>query len=233
MNTQTQRSQGRNIENLSKASGTSSVDKVVFRICESDADRLKAFQFRYEVYVEEMGRNQRHANHASRTIIEPLDETAIVVGAFKGDEIIGTCRLNFSRDTEFAYSELYDFARFENLYPGKVVFITKLMLKPEFRKGLTFMRFMQELFRIIRIEGGAVNIIDCNDHLVRPFSKLGFQQYQEKFDHPEFGSVTPMVMYNFDTEYFESVRSPLASICSLFNSLESKVISNGRVLKAA
>ncbi len=203
-----------------RAENRASTAPIVFKIVTNKSDLEKVFKFRYQIYIEEMHRLQKWADHSLKVIREPLDRTGIIVAAFQGDEVVATCRLNISRDTTFDYAELYDFEQFEKLFPGRVSFITKLMIKPELRKGTLFIRFMKELFKILRTEGVCVNVIDCNDHLVKPFAKLGFQQYQEKINHPEYGHVTPMVMYNRDEVYFETVRSPLSELCRFFNAME-------------
>src|SRR4051812_45534353 len=64
------------------------------RLIESVEDRTNIFRLRYSVYVTEMGRTQHHADHVHQLIAEPLDETAGLIGAFDGDEIVGTARFN-------------------------------------------------------------------------------------------------------------------------------------------
>jgi hypothetical protein len=57
------------------------------------------FSFRYRIYVEEMQRKQKYANHASKQIRDPLDDFAINLIARDADgAIIGAVRTNFGRD---------------------------------------------------------------------------------------------------------------------------------------
>lgn len=57
-------------------------------------DKQKIYRFRYEVYVEEMNRKQDYCDHISKTIIEPIDDTASLFAAFDQNEnVIGTLRL--------------------------------------------------------------------------------------------------------------------------------------------
>lgn len=199
---------------------TASSEPIVFKIVTTERDKQKVYRFRYDVYVEEMNRKQKWANHVTKTIQEPLDRTAIILAAFQGNEVVGTCRMNFSNDTEFEYADLYEFDRFESLYPGRVAFFSKLMIKPELRKGMLFMKFMREIYKIMRIEDMEVSLLDCNDHLIKSFTKVGYRQYKESFQHPEYGWVTPMVVYHRDEEHFKKMNSPVYELCRHFNRTE-------------
>lgn len=195
---------------------TSVRERVSFRVARSASEREAIYKLRYRVYVEEMGRNQKWADHPSRRIEEPLDAKGILIGAFLGNELIGTCRLNFTHDPAIEYRELYDFERFERLFPRKVMFTSKLMILPQYRGSALFLDFMRACFRLSLEAGAEANVIDCNDHLVGVFTRLGFRQYQEKVEHPLYGWVTPMVMFHFDLDHYRRVRSPLGPIVESF-----------------
>ena len=47
----------------------------LFKIVEatSPEDRERVYRFRYQLYVEEMGRTQQYADDTAQTICEPLD----------------------------------------------------------------------------------------------------------------------------------------------------------------
>ncbi len=47
-----------------------------FQMADSEEEKLAVSRFRYDVYVEEMGRYEAAADHENRTLMEPEDDTA-------------------------------------------------------------------------------------------------------------------------------------------------------------
>ena len=80
-----------------------------------------------------------------------------------------------------------------------------------------FNLLMKELFKILRTEKMDVTLMDCDETFKLFLRKIGFQQYIQKFLHPEWGLTLPVVMYNRDEDYFEALESPLYPICRFFN----------------
>lgn len=52
-----------------------------FFLAQSEHDREEVFRFRYTVYVEELGRYRRSADHRGRRLIEPEDDHSVIYGA--------------------------------------------------------------------------------------------------------------------------------------------------------
>jgi hypothetical protein len=69
----------------------------VFR-AQSEQDREELFRFRYTVYVEEMGRFRRTADHQGRRLVEPEDDHSILYGAREDRRVVGTSRLTLGAD---------------------------------------------------------------------------------------------------------------------------------------
>src|SRR5256885_866600 len=66
----------------------------VFR-AQSDRDREELFAFRYSVYVEELGRFRRTADHERHWLVEPEDAWSVLYGARENGRVVGTTRLTF------------------------------------------------------------------------------------------------------------------------------------------
>src|SRR5438105_11628714 len=60
---------------------------------QSEDEREALFRFRYSIYVEEMGRYGRIADHEGRRLVEPEDAHSVLYGARERDEIVGTSRM--------------------------------------------------------------------------------------------------------------------------------------------
>ena len=70
-------------------------EKVQIKQAISESEKDDIFKFRYRIYIEEMSRKQKYADHAAKTIKEPLDDDAYLLAAYDSDGLlIGTCRTN-------------------------------------------------------------------------------------------------------------------------------------------
>lgn len=187
----------------------------IVRLAETDADRARVFRFRYEIYVEEMGRVQQYADHANRTITEPFDETGHIFLAEDGDgNVVGTVRTNFGRDTDYgAYREFYGMEALEGVSLRHISVTTKLMVASDCRGGTLGYRLATALYKFGLSEGILFDFIDCNPHLEDTFLRLGFRHYRSRIQHPEYGEVLPLILPLTDLDHLESVGSPWASIC--------------------
>lgn len=172
-------------------------------------DREAVYRFRYRVYVEEMGRPQKYADHAWKRIEEPLDGHAHVLAAFNGDHLVGTVRYNLGSEGGFDYyEELYGLRSFGPFFPDHVSITTKLMVAPECRRSTLALRLASECYRGGAERGSMFDVIDCNPPLRPFFAKLGYRQISSNFEHPEYGHVIPMVLALYDDEHLAAVRSP-------------------------
>lgn len=191
------------------------------RVARTAAEREAIYRLRYEIYVEEMHRLQPHADHARRRIEEPADKTAILLGAWDSGELVGTLRINLTRDSKIEYPEIYDLDAYESIFPKKTALLTKLMIKQNRRGGRICLNIFRETYKVLRTEGALAIVIDANDHLLSLYQRIGFRPIKEKVSHPIYGLVTPMVMFLRDQMYFNEIRSPLADLCRFYNGMEA------------
>jgi len=107
---------------------------VDIRIATSQCDREAIYRLRYEVYVEEMGRRPMHVDDRAKQIIDPLDEAAMLFGAFEGDIAVGTARLNAWGDNNLMwYPDLYGMEAFGSEGKQSLAVASKLMLHKHYR----------------------------------------------------------------------------------------------------
>jgi GNAT superfamily N-acetyltransferase len=194
---------------------TSLTMSATVRLATSSEELQRLYRFRYEIYVEEMGRPQKHADHEARTIIEPLDQKAHQFLA-EDDQgrVIGTLRTNFGGESLFGdYHALYGMDCLGEFPLERVSITTKFMVRPEYRRGTLGIRLAREVYRFCLLRGILVDFIDCNVHLETVFEGLGYRRYRSRVLHPEYGDVLPMVLLLTDLEHFDAVGSPFARIC--------------------
>ncbi len=172
-------------------------------------ERARIFRFRYRIYVEEMGRTQKHADHANRTVEEPFDATGHLLYAEQGGEIVGTLRTNFARETDLGYyTWLFGLTSVGGAHPAAVSLTTKLMIVPELRSGTLAVRLALAVYDFGGARGIRHDFIDCNPHLEDFFQRLGYRRYWPHVEHPEYGRVLPLRLDLDDHAHLAGIRSP-------------------------
>ncbi len=180
------------------------------RPAESNAELDAVYRFRYEVYVEEMGRRQHYADHEQRRIVDPLDDNCDqLYAAWQDGEVVGTVRSNFLRSNDIG--EYYDYYRVGDLPDIEstgISITTRLMIHPRYRGGTLGMRLACRTYQDALPAGITTDFIDCNAHLVPYFTGLGYVRHRTDLVHPEYGPVTVMRLNLHDIDHFEAIRSP-------------------------
>lgn len=190
-------------------------------------DEFRAiYRFRYAVYVEEMARPQKHADHLAKFIIDPLDvPAACVLAAWEAGEIVGTVRTNFlSSSCIGEYTYLYMLGSFSPAELAATSITTRLMVHPRHRRTLLATRLCCEAYRGGLDLGITTNFIDCNTHLVEYFAKLGYRIHRTNLVHPEYGVVSVMRLDLMDYVHLEAVCSPFRRLYHVWNQLRSTTI---------
>ena len=176
------------------------------------ADAAQAvFRLRYEVYVEELGREQRHADHARRLIEEPLDASGHVLVASDGTRAVGTLRINYARHGQLSeYAALYEMARIGPAYPAYTSVVTKLLVALDYRNTSLAYRLCMSVYRRALGDGMLFDFIDVYPNRVEFFERLGYRVHLPHADHPEYGSVVVMRLAMRDADHLKKVGSPFA-----------------------
>ncbi len=176
----------------------------------SDHDQLLAvFRFRYRIYVEEMGRKQKYADHTKKWIIDPLDHGCYLLAAYENGKVVGTVRVNFSRNSDIGdYESFYRMDTVGKDHPAKTSICTRMMISPAYRKSMLGPRLAIACFELGMTNEIVWSFLDCNDHLVEFFTGFGCKSYLGKVLHDEYGEVTPMRFNLQDQAHLEFIRSP-------------------------
>jgi len=191
---------------IAKPSQTPS--EVSLRFARTDQDINLVSEFRYSIYIEELGYNGLKIENGNRSVKDSLDKSGTIVIAERDSEIVGTGRINLIKEADFSeFESLHlDSIGFEN--NQKIALATKFMVIPELRGSTLFYEIVETLFESGAYQGADGFAIFCYDHLTPTFEKLGFRNYFEKVVVEEFGKVNPMLLL-CDESYLKEVRSPL------------------------
>lgn len=180
------------------------------RFAASACEREAIFRLRYQVYVEEMGRPQKDADHAARRIEDRLDARAHVVGAWRDNVLVGTVRANLLADGDVGpYRELYGLDLLSPRETQRTSVTTRMMVLPSVRRGRVAQELAVALYSFALSRGLQYDYIDCNAHLIAFFEHLGYVRHRAA-RHPEYGQVMVMRLDLTNGDYLERVGSPFA-----------------------
>src|SRR5882757_8136585 len=88
---------------------------IPIRVADCEQTRRAIYKFRYKIYIEEMGKPYRNADHENRLLTDELDENATLLYAEESGEIVGTTRINWGSDpiAMCAFREPFDLDMFQ------------------------------------------------------------------------------------------------------------------------
>ncbi len=174
----------------------------VFR-AQSEQDREELFRFRYGVYVEEMGRYRRTADHGARRLVEPEDAHSTLYGAREDGQVVGTSRLTFGAEG-FSPRQIdqYSLGPFLSEVPVRLMAVgERLMVAPHLR-GSTVTSSLRNLARE-DVEAGGVRLVfgNCEPHLLSMNVLAGGRTYAEQnINSDEAGYLIPLMFLAGDTD---------------------------------
>ena len=170
-----------------------------FGRAETEAELAAVYEFRYSVYVEEMGRYQGTADHEHRWLTEPEDEHSWIFFAREGDEVVATGRLTWGGD-HFSDRQIrqYSLGPFLEELPAEVMAVgERLMVAPKYRgTGLVHDLIGRSTDQVggghdVRIMFGA-----CEPHLLSLYLGMGHRTYADKnINSAEAGYLIPLVNF--------------------------------------
>lgn len=176
--------------------------------------REAVFRFRYDIYVREMARAQKDADHAGARIEDSLDAFAVLLAAVDGATglVAGTVRANVLGDGHIGpYGSLYGLDRLSTAERRVTSITTRLMVERSRRGSAVGVRLASALFARGIARGVATDYIDCNAHLVPFFEQLGYRPVR-LIEHPEYGHVTLMRIDLGDAAHLRRVGSPFLAV---------------------
>lgn len=181
------------------------------RIAITPEEKYQIYHFRYQVYVEEMRKKPKTANHLNRTIIDSLDETSILLYLAHEEETIATLRRNFLDITSLPeiIHQRFSIAEFTQDFSTQQLSIsTRLMVDPQWRRSSTVGAIVAEAYKQGRERNLQFDFVHCAPWLVPFYENLGYRRYTNSFVDEDTGFQIPMVLVLEDVEHLRAVRSP-------------------------
>jgi len=182
-------------------------------IAETADEKRAVFRFRYDIYVEEMGRYRATADHEQRMLIEPCDAHSRIFYASEGGEVVATGRLTWGGDAPLPprMIEQYGLAPFLAELPAAAIGVgERAMVVPRLRGSDLFLRLVGALLRFANEQRIQLIFGDCEPHLLNLYLGLGYRTYSKKnVNSAEAGYLVPIVYVPEDIAYLRYLNSPL------------------------
>ncbi|HMM22233.1 MAG TPA: GNAT family N-acetyltransferase [Selenomonadales bacterium] len=209
---------------------TDLTDQITVDFAQTPKEREMVYRFRYQIYVEEMGKkltNLPLLQHKRRQLFDELDDAqhAIILYARAGSEIVGTIRLNIFPPQNLFPQWLPDqFVSFFQADAPLISYSSKLMVDSRYRKSQAAYLLIAKGYELYRQNNVPFNFIGCAPFLIPLYEQMGFRRYSSNFEFPDFGCIVPLVLLTEDIGHLRAVRSPLMRVARKFdNSSKSSV----------
>jgi hypothetical protein len=170
------------------------------RLAETEEEKEAVYRFRYTVYVEEMGRYQKTADHAGRRLVEPEDEQSFILYIRDGDDgtVVGTARLSWGghgfsqrQIDEYSLTPFLDALPHEHIGVGERVMVLSSLRGTGLIDQLMERRNDTAIGHDVRIQFAA-----CEPHLLSLYLGQGRRTYATKnINTPEAGYLIPLVAF--------------------------------------
>jgi hypothetical protein len=184
-------------------------------LAETDEEREAVYRFRYDVYVEEMGRYGEAADHENRLLVEPEDETARIWYAVQDGEVVATHRINWGGDAPFTERliEHYQLEPFLKELPLETLAVGERgMVVPRLRGSDVFQQLGQSSAWFTQDNRIQLVFGACEPHLLSMYVGRGSRTYaKQNINSAEAGYLIPIVTVVEDVEYLRRIGSPSAA----------------------
>jgi len=179
-------------------------------VAQTEDERRTIYTFRYRIYIEEMGKPYRHADHKNKMLRDPLDDQATLLYSTRNGEITGTLRINWGEDISAltAFGESCALAHFRHFPANSFSFCSRLMVHKARRASVVAAALSTAAYVTGRDRGTQFNFVHCAPRLLSFFERMGFRQYTQPFHHSEIGAQIPLVLVLEDIEHLRASRSP-------------------------
>lgn len=191
--------------------------RLSIRLAATAEERVAVYRFRYDTHRQDGGLAQVYADDVKQTIEDPFDRDAYNFAALQRDRVVGTLRVNFSRNSDLAYYE--EFLNMHSVgfyHPIATSICTRLMVAPRLRGSSLAVRLAQASYAFALGHQIRYNFVDCSDRMTRFFERLGYV-YQGCAEHPEYGLGNIMCLDLLDRANLIRNRSPFLDVLSASN----------------
>jgi CRP-like cAMP-binding protein/GNAT superfamily N-acetyltransferase len=187
---------------------------ITLREVSNEADRSAVARLRYQVFVEEMGREPPGTDAASGQVLEPLDQWAEVLLALvdEGEVVAAISLLDPSHlPADHRLRTAFGLDLFPNDDARKAL-ASGLAIRADHRDSDSARMLLENAYERLRERGVELLFLRSVPNLVALYEVLGFRRYPVPRDENDPALRLPMVMILGDQPHFETVKSPLLEV---------------------
>ena len=179
-------------------------------------------RLRYDIYVQEMGKQPRGLDHVEKTVKDELDRYATIFAAFDGDVAVATGSVLPANalPPNSSWRSFYELSEFPVSDDKKAIF-SKLMVHPAYRGSMALPQLLLAAYDLFRSKQFEVSFMHCAPGLVPMYELLGCRRYKQGAIDPDVGFRIHMALLLGDVEYFQRVRSPLLTLAKKYPANEA------------
>jgi hypothetical protein len=180
------------------------------RIATTDAEREAVYRFRYEVYVEELGRYRAIADHEHRRLADPEDDHSWIVYATADDAVVGSFRVTWGGDGFSARQvDQYQLEPFLAELPAERMAVgERTMISPRWRGGDLFSTLGEGSASLTASHDVRVVFGACEPHLISFYARYQRPYGRRNINSPEAGFLVPLVSFPQGPEALREFGAP-------------------------
>jgi len=190
----------------------------VVNIAKSKKEKEKIFKFRYQLYVQEYGKDPETANHQKQWIKNELDDTGILIYIDNDyGDIIGTMRMNFSHQTQFSLriKQMFNLNYFSEKFANeRFALITGTTISQNSQNFLTPATLYSFFYCYCRQQETPFAFSWCPSYMMKYLTKLGFRRFKKKVINTDLGVRIPLLLVCDDIKYLQKINSPFEPFIS-------------------
>jgi hypothetical protein len=210
-------------------------------LAETEAERRAVYRFRYDVYVEEMGRYAGVADHENRLLVEPEDDSGRIFYAAREGEVVGTSRLSWGGDGPFSERQIrqYRLGAFLHEVPLEAMAVGERGMVVKHLRGSELFSQLQTFSQEFTSEQRIQLVFGaCEPHLLSLYLGQGARTYaKENINSADAGYLIPIVFVPEDVAHLRAIGSPEAERAKDFGAdarvpacVERLITKSGNVL---
>lgn len=219
----------KNQSNLNECLSANYESNIKIGIAQTDEEKIKIYQFRYHVYIEEMHKRPKLKDPKSKLLFDEMDKWALLLHAKVGTELIGTMRVNIGEIKQFPKEIIQSLSleKFKKFYSDserpQFALTTKLMISKDYRNSAVFHLLTAKGYELYCNHHVLFNFGGCNFYLLRLYEQMGCYRFGRNFIDPGYGLLAPIVLLVEDVNHFKAVRSPFYRIARKQTGLNSNL----------
>jgi hypothetical protein len=189
------------------------------RRAESAAELDRLAEYRYRIYVDELGLLAAAAAGEGGRLVDELDEVSTSYAVFDGERVVGSLRMTHLPAVRHPAPlfEKFELAGAVSEFGADALCTTSRFIVDEAaRRSRAMLRMMELCYEDAGGLGVRLNYGDTSPGLLLFYEHMGYRRYTRPWLDGAYGLKLPIVMVGRDHDRFRRVRSPLHRVSARY-----------------